>query len=330
MPPMRACHTVRRWAILGMAMALAACVEIAPGAGRQPTITLRPWKTPTSTPSPAVRLPTQQATLPPAPTPTPLTHIVERGETLLIIAAQYGVTLDALLALNPGLNPMLLSVGQPLLIPGPEGEPITSLLPTATPIPLTFSPVMCFPTATGGLMCLTAIRNPGDVTLEGLTANIELIDDEGEILASRLAYAPLNLLPPGASMPLGVYFEPPAPAAASAQASGVTAFPANEVEGRYLEVSIRRGTDARGRNGSSWIVSGEVVVAPTEVGRALRVQVLAMGLDAEGELVGFTIWESAETPGPGDSIPFTLQVVSLGRPIERVELSAEALAERTE
>ena len=41
------------------------------------------------------------------------THTVQRGETLRIIANQYGTTVDALLALNPNIkNPNLIYVGQ--------------------------------------------------------------------------------------------------------------------------------------------------------------------------------------------------------------------------
>jgi LysM repeat protein len=327
MPGRRSLGAALEWGLVSLALALGGCVQESPNALDQPTVTLRAWRTPTATATPALQQPTQQATIPLGPTPTPLTHIVERGDTLLIIAAQYGVSLDELLAINPGLNPQLLSVGQALLIPGPGGEPITSLLPTSTPIPLTFSHVSCSPTATGGLTCLTAVRNPSEITLEGLSARIDLLDDRGGVLEGGIAYAPLNLLPPGELMPLSIYFEPPAPVPASARASGLTGLPANETERRYLELTIRRGDDVRSQGGSSWTVVGEVVVAPTATVPALKVQVLAVGLDAQGEVVGYAIWESAERPGPGQAAVFRVQVVSLGLPIERVALLAEALAE---
>lgn len=51
----------------------------------------------------AITIPGQQAT----------THIVQRGDTLRIIAARYGTTVDALLALNPNIrNANLIYVGQ--------------------------------------------------------------------------------------------------------------------------------------------------------------------------------------------------------------------------
>ena len=51
----------------------------------------------------AITIPGQQAS----------THIVQRGDTLRIIAAKYGTTVDALLALNPNIkNANLIYVGQ--------------------------------------------------------------------------------------------------------------------------------------------------------------------------------------------------------------------------
>lgn len=82
--------------------------------------------TPTPTPTP-----TFTPTSTPTPTPTPQTYVVVRGDTLIGIAAEHGVTLERLAAFN-GLDVgALLQVGQELLIPPPEGLPF----PTATPTP---------------------------------------------------------------------------------------------------------------------------------------------------------------------------------------------------
>lgn len=47
------------------------------------------------------------------------THKVAAGETAVRIAHRYGVSLDALLAANPGLEPRRMRVGQTLNIPAP-------------------------------------------------------------------------------------------------------------------------------------------------------------------------------------------------------------------
>ncbi len=49
----------------------------------------------------------------------PRTHKVMAGETAIRIARRYGVSLDALLTANPGLEPRRMRVGQVLNIPAP-------------------------------------------------------------------------------------------------------------------------------------------------------------------------------------------------------------------
>lgn len=44
--------------------------------------------------------------------PAPCTHTVAQGDTVEMIAEQYGVNATAILDLNPGLVPELLEVGE--------------------------------------------------------------------------------------------------------------------------------------------------------------------------------------------------------------------------
>jgi len=68
-----------------------------------PTPTFIPTPNPTRT---AVEDPTED-----------IIHIVQFGDTLAIIAAQYGVTVDSVIAANNITNPNVLAVGQRLIIP---------------------------------------------------------------------------------------------------------------------------------------------------------------------------------------------------------------------
>jgi LysM repeat protein len=56
---------------------------------------------------------------PTAPATTLRTHIIKAGETPTIIARQYGVKVEALLAANPKLDPRRLQVGRSVTIPAP-------------------------------------------------------------------------------------------------------------------------------------------------------------------------------------------------------------------
>lgn len=90
-----------------------------------PTPTPIPTTPPTTTATPtATGTPTPTPTITPTPTPLPpRAHQVQPGETLASIAALYETTVEEILALNPGITPELLQVGQVLLIPPAEPTP---------------------------------------------------------------------------------------------------------------------------------------------------------------------------------------------------------------
>ena len=77
----------------------------------------------TLTPSSPANPPTvvQELIRPPAPTetatPAYVPYRIEAGDTLVAIAADQGLTLDELLALNPDIQPELLMVGQEIALP---------------------------------------------------------------------------------------------------------------------------------------------------------------------------------------------------------------------
>lgn len=88
--------------------------------------------TPTPAPTDEPDEPTATPTATPVETPRgPIVHRVQQGETLRLIAQDYGVTTDEIEALNPNLDPDRLSIGQEILIPN---QPVTPT-PTASPTP---------------------------------------------------------------------------------------------------------------------------------------------------------------------------------------------------
>ncbi len=109
---------------------------------------LFPTQTPTATFTPTPIIPTSTLYVPsdtPTVTPTPtrsssITYTVVSGDTLIGIAANFGVEVDALAAYNESQNNPIsgfLSVGQTIIIP-PPGYTYTA--PTATPLPTGLRP----------------------------------------------------------------------------------------------------------------------------------------------------------------------------------------------
>jgi LysM domain. len=85
--------------------------------------TPNPTPTPTSAPTPT---PTGTPTATPAPSAAVVIHVVARGENLIAIAAQYGVSPKAIQVANKIADPNRIVVGQKLVIPP---------APTPTPTP---------------------------------------------------------------------------------------------------------------------------------------------------------------------------------------------------
>ena len=76
---------------------------------------------PTDTPVP---LPTDTPAPAPTATPVPLgqAYVVQSGDIPVSIAAKFGITVEALLAANPGIDATGLQVGQVLIIPPPPAD----------------------------------------------------------------------------------------------------------------------------------------------------------------------------------------------------------------
>jgi LysM repeat protein len=297
----------------------------------EPTVTLKPYSIPSSTPTSTFVIPTTTIYPTLGPTATPFVHIVQKEDTLLGIAIRYGVSLEDLLAVNPGINPTILSIDQKIIIPGPEGDSASTFVPVATPLPLPFSEVQCFPTATNQLWCITTLENQEDYPLEGVSVILSLFNEKGEVIDSRSAFCPLNLVPEGAVIPLSAQFPSPPDGYVYAAVLPVSANRAEGVDERYIPVEWTLEKDEGEDDLKIWHIGGRLHLLGEGEQFTNHISILGIALDEEGNVVGFRQQDFEVELGPGDEMPFQIEIFSLGPPIDHIEFLAEAMvADRVE
>lgn len=305
-------------------MTLASCAGHAGGNTPSVTSTLRPYR-PTSSPTTESRVTAIASQAPLGPTPTPLVHVVQSGQTLISIAILYGIDLEDLLLANPGIDPQFLSVGMELIIPGEGGQPVDALLPTPTPVPLVLSLVRCYPTTSGGLWCLLDVSNDTPNDVEGLVGLINLLDDGGQVLDQNAAYGPLNRLQVDQRMPLASFFPVSPEGIHTVTASLLSAVPVNDADARYKEVDVRIQSHTPSPDGLSMRVLGDLETTGGNEDVEIRLRLLLIGLDVDGDMIGFRIWEPTSTIRLGETANFDCTVFSFGPMIDDFEVMAEAL-----
>ena len=312
-------------------LALSSCAT--PPATQSPTFTLTPpaltpYSTATFTVTPS-GLPPTSTPLPTA-TPTPVTYTVKKDEDMFGIALRFGVSLPALKTANPTVNPYFLSVGMVLVIPvtpSPPASPVgTPGLLTSTPGPLKLTSPVCYPTAGQGLWCLVEARNTSPVGVEALGVKFRLSSPGSGKLIEQTVFAPLNVLPGSGHLPVSAYFASQGNGQAGVEASIESSLPLAEDQTRYPAVQIEdQQISITGRLARA---SGKISLLSTS-SHADEVWIVAAAYGTDSALVGMRRWESPASLKGGETLPFSIDLYSLGPQIERVEVFAEAHARLT-
>jgi len=272
----------------GTDAALPATATVAPTATVvPPTATaLPPTSTPvppTATDVPPTLTPTQTLTptitLTPSPYPTinntefpgRTIYIVKQDDTVAIIAAQYGTSIDAILAAN-NLSPNgLIFVGQSLIIPLTSGAPPTAqpTLAPPTSVPPTAAPPTPVPTA---VPVTTYVVRPGD-TLFGIAlrfnTTVSALQQANNISNPNLIFVGQRLIipPPGSTGAVPTAITVPAASAPEAPAADARTHTVQPGDNLY-NIAVRYGTtvaaiaDANDIANPNLIFVGEVLTIP--------------------------------------------------------------------
>ena len=303
-------------ALLLLGVILSSCTDVTPVITPTllPSGAITPYQS--QTPKPIKPTATILVEIPetPEPTPTPYLYTVKNDDTMLAIAYQFGISLEDLQAANPTVDPHFMAPGLQLVIP--IGGEIRESLPTPTAYPLQTTQPLCYPAGDRGVWCVVAVTNDHQITLENLAVWIGLYNSQGENITSQVAYAPLNILQPGSTMPLMAYFAPPIPDEYSVHSELLSAIAVEPNDPRYLDVKVKQNRLDINPDGFQALVSGEVLL-PAETPTPTQVWLLAVAYDAEGNIIGEKKWKS------GGETQFEFTVYSLGGTIDHVEVLSE-------
>lgn len=219
----------------------------------------------------------------PAPTPTPAVHIVQPGDTLLSIALQYGVTLDALQQINGVLRPDTLQIGERIIIPiglpgaSTAGGTAEFLLPTLAPAGMVMTNTARYQTPVGGLWVLGEVYNPTGEPLENVRVRAGLMDGAGREIGSDFTFTALDFVPANGRSPFGILFADPPQNVAGFQALIVRADPSYHNASRYAQLQVTASHLTQ--TGGVYHVTGTVVNSGAT--------------NADGAMVAVTVYDAA-------------------------------------
>lgn len=292
--------------------------RMTPTPSATPTVVLAAAATlrPTATPAPYTPAPTAMPTI----TPTPIVYRIQRGDTLLKIATQFGVSLRSLQDTNGIVDPRALRVGQELLIPALEDDPDAATpFVEATPVPFAIENVTFNQSPLGGLWAFGEVLNNTGKALEQAGVKITLLDAAETPVAEAQDYVQVELIQPGARAPFALRFDAPPQSFASFLSTpwkGIIGYQGSY----YLDLEAQDATGA-GERYSTYTVSG--VIANTGPEDAVEVNVTVTIYDALGRVIGTRRAppEYAMIPRGGQS-PFSVDLIPAGGPVASFRVDA--------
>lgn len=300
-----------------------ACVLLAGGCGQ-----LMPLPSPTAMPHTPQPTPTatraatatRRATFTPVPatpsdtptptvTPTPIIYIIKKGDTLLAVANQYGLTVSDVQSANGIADPRRLHIGQELIIPVKEGDGAPTVVPTPTPLAMRIQGLNFYRTPADGLWCLGEVQNLAGQPAEEVQVQVSLHDEQGKLLAFGSAFTQLDIVAGGGRAPFAVLFVAPPAHFAQYQVCVLSGVPSRHLGPRYPNLAI---TEDKGEyvDAGTYRVQGQV--HNTGTADAERVVVVVTLYDQDRHVVGArTVEIAAEVFISGAMAPFDVLLTPL-------------------
>ncbi|MYD90219.1 MAG: LysM peptidoglycan-binding domain-containing protein [Caldilineaceae bacterium SB0662_bin_9] len=272
---------------------------------------------PTYTPTPIIHIDVRLPPSTPTPTPAPQQHRVEAGDTLIDIAARYGVTVEDLQELNEIGDPRGLQIGQELEIPAlhvPEED--------ANPVRARHA-LRRVAVAVDGLdiaWAMGEVANLDTVPVEQIRVAAHLQAADGTEMVRRTALAVRHITPPGKAAPFMFRLGEVSQTAHGWTLAVASIKPAH-IGGYATELSVgnlRFEPQPSGTVLVSGLVTNHELVAVAEP------EVVVTALDAQRRVTAVRVMLPDErTLVPGGEVAFEGVLIPLGEPVTDVTAFAQ-------
>jgi LysM repeat protein len=268
-----------------------------------------PIPRPTSTPIP---------TITPQPTATPIVYVIQEGDTLLAVAAQYGVSLDAIRLANPDVRPELLQIGQAVIIPPANDENrAAGFLPSPTPLPLTISATGWYTTPVGGLWFLGEVLNETQSTVGNVRLGVTLYGQDGDMLAELDTWMAADVLATGTASPFGLLFGPLPEIMTTYETRLLSSEPVTREGAWHPDLTISESGGLF--EGTVYRIRG--IVRNQGSSQATEVTLVATLYNRSGQVTGFLREALPEPLAPTRQASFDLWLAPVGPGTERYALT---------
>jgi LysM repeat protein len=256
----------------------------------------------------------------PTATPTPIIYVIKKGDTLLAIAKEFGVSSKNIQEINGITDPRRLRIGQEIIIPAKEskGEPTT--VPTPTPVSLTIQGLAFHWTPVDSLWCLGEVANLSGDPAEEVEVQVSLHDEKGTLLASEAAFVQLDILAGDGRAPFAILFSAPPSSFAQYQTRVLSGVPSGHLGPRYRDLVVMEDWGGW-LDENNYQVRGQV----HNVGQidAERVALVVTLYDEEEHVVGArTVEIAAELFLAGAMAPFDVTLTPMG-PVSRYDVQVQ-------
>ncbi len=224
------------------------------------------------------------------------------------------------MALNPGIVPENLQIGQPVVLPPPPTPSALSALGTPVPLQVTINKIHTYQTPVGSLWLLGEVTNEGETAVENIQVEIGLLAADGQRVGTASAWVAAAIILPGERGPFGVLINEPPEEFAQPTVAVVGGRAVVDLGTRTLNVTVR---DVELTVNDDSVLLGGTAVNSAETAVS-QVEFVATFYDAQGNVTGFQQQVVAEQLGMGEERPFRIEAAPPGGKTVTYTLYAEA------